>query len=174
MNEEDVPNMLLSNLHLELRNRDTDLFVGFSLNTILNDPGIRDVDVDIRQCRFQDEVSASKYKYYSFSACVTECVKEAQLRACGCAFHHLIYDGIMAGFIQTYGKRAITGRRFTEFDDTPVCNYTGLTCLDTKELIFPRASILQPWNAQGDNQCACYPSCADHEIKMLAELHGYL
>lgn len=93
MNEEDVPNLLLSNLHLELRNKDTNLFVGFKLMTVFNDPGLRNVEPEIRQCKFIDEHSNSRYKYYSFSSCVTECIKGAQLRACGCAFHHMIYNG---------------------------------------------------------------------------------
>lgn len=95
MNEEDVPNLLLSNLHLELRHRDASLFVGFSLQTVFNDPGLRNVDTSTRQCKFYDEEPESKYKYYSFSSCVTECIRKIQLKACGCAFHHMIYDGKM-------------------------------------------------------------------------------
>lgn len=93
MNEEDVPNLLLSNLHLELRNKDTNLFVGFKLMTVFNDQGLRNVEPEIRQCKFTDEQSDSRYKFYSFSSCVTECIKKAQVGACGCAFHHMIYNG---------------------------------------------------------------------------------
>lgn len=145
LNEEQAPNLLFSRLHFELRNRDTDMHAAISLQTVENDAGVRAVALEKRNCKFPDEMpSQSSYPYYSFVTCIADCLREAQVRVCGCAHHYM------------------TANRSQQ------CNYAGLVCLDEAELVFPRANVLQPWNRFFEDRCACLPSCTDNEIKTVA------
>lgn len=155
LNEEQVPNLLFSRLHFELRNPDTELRLALSLQTVENDPAVRSVEPAKRNCKFPDEAPQSRYRYYSFVTCIAECIKQAQVRACGCAHHYMTMDGDNG-----------------QHDATPRCNYSGLVCLDVAELIFPQASVLQPWNGFFEDHCTCYPSCTDNEIKVVSSWSG--
>lgn len=65
----------------------------FTLQNIVNDPLVKTVDPKIRRCVFPDENSNSNYPYYSYSVCVTECLKMAQIKMCNCCHHNMIIDG---------------------------------------------------------------------------------
>lgn len=55
-------------------------------------------------------------------------------------------------------------------DNTPICDYYGLLCLDKLELIFPDATILQPWHDSSEaTHCDCMPSCTENEITIINE-----
>lgn len=94
LNEEDIPHMLLTTLQFSQPHESTIQEILFSLQTIVNDAGVRDIDADFRKCIFPDEPFNTRYKYYSYSTCVTECLKQAQIRACNCTHFNMIYDGL--------------------------------------------------------------------------------
>lgn len=55
-----------------------------------------------------------------------------------------------------------------ENDLSPECDYNGLVCLDTADLIFPRTTIMQPWRTRPNVlACSCMPSCTEHEVKLV-------
>lgn len=54
-----------------------------------------------------------------------------------------------------------------EYDNSPICNYEGLFCLDTNDLMFPQTTIMQPWRTNG-LVCKCLPSCDEDEIKVVS------
>jgi len=67
--------------------------IQMSLQNTINDLGVRDINPKLRKCIFPDENNDSKYKYYSYTTCVTECLKKAQIKACNCSHYNMIYDG---------------------------------------------------------------------------------
>lgn len=85
--------MLLTRLKFDQQYENSILEVLLSTQTIYNDPGVRDIDRKFRKCVFPDEADNSRYKYYSYSACATECLKDYQLRRCNCTHFNMIYDG---------------------------------------------------------------------------------
>ncbi|XP_058056818.1 sodium channel protein Nach [Anopheles bellator] len=144
-NEEDIPHMLLTTLQF---NQMPEGFAGkifITLQNIINDPLVRTVDKDIRRCVFPDEETGTRYEKYSYSVCVTECLKFAQIRTCNCCHHNMLL-----------GKH----------DKSPVCGYDGLNCLDQRDLMFPQTTIMQPWRTNG-LVCDCFPSCTEHEIRIV-------
>nr|XP_019558124.2 sodium channel protein Nach-like [Aedes albopictus] len=147
LNEEDIPHMLLTSLQF------TQIPIGytgtifFTLQNIVNDPLVKTVDPKIRRCVFPDENSNSNYPYYSYSVCVTECLKMAQIKMCNCCHHNMIID---------------------ENDNSPICGYEGLFCLDQRDVMFPQTTIMQPWRTNG-LVCQCLPSCTEHEIRIIGK-----
>ena len=108
-----------------------------SIQDIKNDPYIRTIEPVLRKCKFPDEESNSAYRKYSYSTCVTECLKKAQIRVCNCTHYNLIVDSK---------------------DNSTECDFYGLGCLDKNDLLFPQTTIMQPWRADGLG-CSCLPSC---------------
>jgi len=53
-----------------------------------------------------------------------------------------------------------------EYDKSPSCNYSGLFCLDQKDLLHPQTTIMQPWRRNGLD-CHCLPSCTESELKLI-------
>lgn len=94
INEEDVPHMLLTTLQFNQQHQGTLQEVLMNLQNVVNDDGVRDIDQKLRKCVFPDEKFDSSYKYYSYSTCVTECLKRAQLKTCNCTHFNMIYDGL--------------------------------------------------------------------------------
>lgn len=86
--------MLLTTLQFSQQHEKTIQEILLSLQTIVNDEGVRDIDRALRKCIFPDEPFHTRYKYYSYSTCVTECLKTAQMRACNCTHFNMIYDGL--------------------------------------------------------------------------------
>jgi acid-sensing ion channel, other len=92
LNEEDIPHMLLQTLYFPQIPEGFDGQVQLSLQKTVNDESVRNIDPVQRKCYFPDEQYPTKYKYYSYSVCVTECLKRAQLRTCNCTHHNMIFD----------------------------------------------------------------------------------
>lgn len=93
INKEDIPHMLLTALQFNQIIEGTTNKLLLKLQNTVNDHGVEDIAVDIRKCIFPDEVHDSHYKYYSYSTCVTECLKLAQIKACNCTHYNMIYNG---------------------------------------------------------------------------------
>lgn len=64
------------------------------IQNVINDEGVQDIGRNFRQCTFPGEASDSKYKYYSYSTCATECLKKEQIQRCNCTHFNMIYDGL--------------------------------------------------------------------------------
>lgn len=90
------------------------------------------------------------YSKYSFSACVTECLKKAQIRHCNCTHYNLIVD---------------------DNDKSPECDFHGFACLDKHNLLFPQTTIMQPWRTDG-MVCTCLPSCNEPQINVVGRSSG--
>lgn len=93
INEEDIPHMLLTTLQFNQQHEHTLNEILLSIQNVINDDDVRVIDREYRKCIFPDEPFPTRYKYYSYSTCVTECLKEAQIKLCNCTHHNMIYDG---------------------------------------------------------------------------------
>lgn len=85
--------MLLTTLQFNQQHQGTVQEILLNVQNVVNDDGVRDIDRELRKCIFPDETSSSSYQYYSYSTCVTECLKQAQLKTCNCTHFNMIYDG---------------------------------------------------------------------------------
>uniref|UniRef100_A0A182MWU8 Sodium channel protein Nach n=1 Tax=Anopheles culicifacies TaxID=139723 RepID=A0A182MWU8_9DIPT len=128
-------------LEMDSEHPDGDLLLVYNraVMNIVNDPLVRSVDIDVRRCLFPDELHLAAgnttYRKYSYSVCVTECLKAIQLR---------VYN-----------------------ENSSVCDYKGMQCLDNSNLIAPPTKILQPWYPEG------YPCpCTENEIRLVGR-HAY-
>ncbi|XP_031631442.1 pickpocket protein 19-like [Contarinia nasturtii] len=92
LNEEDVPHMLLTYLMFNQLHSGIQQYINLNVQNVVNDEGVQDISKKSRRCIFPDENFGSKYKYYSFSVCVTECMKKTQIEACNCTHFSMIYD----------------------------------------------------------------------------------
>uniref|UniRef100_A0A182K920 Sodium channel protein Nach n=1 Tax=Anopheles christyi TaxID=43041 RepID=A0A182K920_9DIPT len=157
MNEDDIPHILLGRLRFQQIGPGHEEKIYITLQNIANDPLVRSVDIDVRRCLFPDErhlpFGNTSYPKYSYSVCVTECLKSIQLRACNCFHHNML----------------LTGK--CRHENVSVCDYSGLQCLDRSGLIAPPTRILQPWYT-GGIPCHCYPSCTENEIRVVGR-HTY-
>ncbi|XP_055633056.1 sodium channel protein Nach [Toxorhynchites rutilus septentrionalis] len=147
LNEEDIPHMLLTTLQFTQMPEGYAGTIFFTVKNIVNDPLVRTVDTEIRRCVFPDEENDSGYPKYSYSVCVTECLKQAQIKLCNCCHHNVITN---------------------DNDKSLICGYDGLFCLDQKDLMFPQTTIMQPWRTNG-LVCKCLPSCSEHEIRVIGK-----
>ncbi|KAG5680777.1 hypothetical protein PVAND_010264 [Polypedilum vanderplanki] len=145
LNEEDIPHILLTTLNFPQIPEGYDGELLLSVQDVTNDPYLRNIDPAQRKCVFPDEPSKSAYRKYSYSTCVTECLKKAQIKICNCTHYNLIVD---------------------DNDKSPECDFYGLGCLDKNELLFPQTIIMQPWRADGLD-CTCMPSCNEKQINVI-------
>lgn len=106
---------------------------------------MRNLEPKYRKCIFPDEPTGTAYRRYSYSTCVTECLKQAQIRICNCTHYNMIVD---------------------ENDKSPECDFYGLGCLDNNDLLFPQTTIMQPWRTDG-LVCTCLPSCNEPQINVV-------
>lgn len=62
---------------------------------IKNEMNVRESPKEARKCIYRDEYEQFKsdYKYYSYSVCMTDCLKWNQIRACNCT-HFILHRGI--------------------------------------------------------------------------------
>lgn len=145
LNEEEIPHVLLATLKFEQIPEGFDGELFLSIQDTKNDKNLRGINPEMRKCIFPDEPSNSAYRYYSYSTCVTECMKVAQIRRCNCTHFNYIVD---------------------ERDKSPVCDYFGLSCLDKNNLLAPAMTVLQPWRSDGLG-CTCLPSCNEPQINIV-------
>lgn len=111
-----------------------------SVRNIENDPLTRDVSVEQRNCRYNDENILDVHKYYSYSACSVQCRKDKQLRMCNCTNH------LMPNVPQSMH-----------------CHVEGLRCLNDhyEEL----AVVIAKWSVgKRGVVCDCLPSCTEIDI----------
>lgn len=150
LNEEDIPHMLLSTLTFPQLPDGFESELLLSFQDTINDPSVRKIKPDLRKCIFPDEPSNSAYKHYSFSTCVTDCLKRAQIAMCNCTHFNLIVD---------------------DNDKSPECGFIGFSCLDNADLLFPQTTIMQPWRNDG-LVCRCAPSCNEPQISVVGRTAG--
>lgn len=93
LNEEDIPHILMTALRFEMSNPYHEQQILLSLRDTENDAGIYDMDPSTRQCLFPHEQFDTKYKAYSYTVCITECIKKIQLIKCNCVHHNYRYNG---------------------------------------------------------------------------------
>lgn len=136
--------------------------------SIANDPLVRTVDKSVRRCVFPDEGTDHRYAKYSYSVCVTECLKTAQIKTCNCCHHNILLGSTGSSVVVGSGSSTAVSHipSFPENDKSPVCGYDGLNCLDQRDLMFPQTTIMQPWRTNG-LVCDCFPSCTEHEIRII-------
>ncbi|CRK97191.1 CLUMA_CG010588, isoform A [Clunio marinus] len=90
--EEEIPHILLQTLEMQQIQQGYDGELFLSYQDTVNYETLRDVDPKKRKCLFPEEQSGLTYKYYSFSTCVTECLKKHQIAICNCTHYNMIYD----------------------------------------------------------------------------------
>ncbi|XP_055906306.1 pickpocket protein 19 [Eupeodes corollae] len=146
LNAEDVPSFFIQDHIYRIMRLQTDQEIQLSVQSTTNDPDVREISPQFRRCRFPDEnFKDSSYKYYSFTTCVSDCLKRLQNQTCGCiSYNYLVKND----------------------DKSPLCDYEGFLCLDQSDLLRPRPTILQPWRSNG-LVCKCLPSCTEHEISVV-------
>ncbi|CAG9767687.1 unnamed protein product [Ceutorhynchus assimilis] len=66
----------------------------FNIKDIVNQPEVRDLSIDQRKCRFPEENYLDVFPYYSYSACLTQCCKNAQLEKCTSIKTQCSYQGL--------------------------------------------------------------------------------
>lgn len=92
INAYDVPHPSLKQMRFDHRYGSL-LKLWISLQTVENAVGIIGLDIDRRSCIFPEEPFETSYSFYSFSVCITECLKAAQLKVCNCTHPNYIHDG---------------------------------------------------------------------------------
>ena len=145
LNEEDIPHMLLTTLMFQQIPDGFDGDLSLSIQDTTNDKNVRGIEPELRRCIFPDEPNDMSYRAYSYSTCVTECLKKAQIRICNCTHYNMIVNSD---------------------DKSPECDFEGLTCLDRNNLMFPQTTIMQPWRSDG-LVCTCLPSCNEPQINVV-------
>ena len=76
--------------------------VYFVVHETENMDGVTKVDAKTRNCHFQWEGNAGHYIHYSYSACIVECRRKAEMALCNCTRHLLPYAGkvsLIAGLL---------------------------------------------------------------------------
>uniref|UniRef100_A0A182RDR1 Sodium channel protein Nach n=1 Tax=Anopheles funestus TaxID=62324 RepID=A0A182RDR1_ANOFN len=154
MNEDDIPHILLQRLQFKQIAPGYEEKIYITVQNIVNDPLVRTVDIDVRRCLFPDELHLAAgnttYRKYSYSVCVTQCLKAIQLRVCNCFHHNML---------------------LADNENGSACDYKGMQCLDNFNLVAPPTRILQPWYTEG-YPCHCHPSCTENEIRLVGR-HAY-
>lgn len=114
------------------------------INEIDNQPEVKDVSIEQRNCRFMDESDLDVYSYYSYSACCVQCRKDAQLKICNCT-HHLIPNSPKDKHCDIKGLDCLNK------------NYNDLAVLKTK------------WAKRTGLVCSCIPSCTEIELSVVKD-----
>uniref|UniRef100_A0A182LTA1 Uncharacterized protein n=1 Tax=Anopheles culicifacies TaxID=139723 RepID=A0A182LTA1_9DIPT len=165
-NQEDIPHMLLTTLQFNQMPEGYAGKIYITVQNIANDPLVRTVGKDVRRCVFPDENTDTRYAKYSYSVCVTECLKTAQIKTCNCCHHNMLLGSTDLSRLLNSRYSTLNLNHYTEYDKSPVCGYDGLNCLDQRDLMFPQTTIMQPWRTNG-LVCDCFPSCTEHEIRII-------
>lgn len=145
LNEEDIPHMLLTTLQFPQIPDGYEGELLLSIQDTVNEKNLRGIDPKLRKCIFPDEPTDSAYKQYSYSTCVTDCLKKAQIKTCNCTHYNMIVSAN---------------------DKSPSCDFQGLSCLDKHDIMFPQTTIMQPWRTDG-LVCMCLPSCNENQINVV-------
>lgn len=157
--------MLLTTLYFPQIPDGYDGTIYLTIQNTVNDPSVRLIEPQRRHCIFPDEHTQRKYPMYSYSNCVTECLRDAQIAKCNCTHYNLIVNGRLNLNFRNFFKIL---RFQSKGDKNPACDYEGMLCLDNNDLMFPQTTIMQPWRLNG-LVCNCYPSCNEHEINVVGK-----
>ncbi|KAI8121738.1 pickpocket protein 19 [Lucilia cuprina] len=146
MNEEDVPHDALPGYKIEANKPGQDKTFQIFMQTMINDPDVRDIAPAFRQCRFPDELLPdTSYKAYSFSTCFVDCLRVHQMNECNCSVFSVMPE-----------KNA-------NYKD---CDLEGFLCLEKLILVRPDGRNLLPW-AKSKYTCECLPSCTESDFKVV-------
>ncbi|XP_075144777.1 pickpocket 15 [Haematobia irritans] len=146
LNEEDVPHNALPGYKIEVNKNGQEKLLQVFMQTMSNDPDVREIAPEHRQCRFPDElITDTAYKAYSFSTCFVDCHRVHQMNECNCSFYTFLPEP-MAKY--------------------PDCDRAGLLCLEKLSLIRPDARNLLPWT-NSKYSCECLPSCNEIDFKVV-------
>ncbi|XP_031766293.2 sodium channel protein Nach [Galleria mellonella] len=115
-----------------------------AVNNIQNDPLVADTTTQQRACRFYSENEGGMYPHYSYSACITQCRKQAQLKLCGCHDHFIIATS-----------------------EAHYCNISGMACLHAH--VDSLINIKPPWSKRPGQVCQCLPSCDETEVTVIKD-----
>ncbi|BES96239.1 Amiloride-sensitive sodium channel [Nesidiocoris tenuis] len=106
-----------------------------------NSPEVRELSIYQRKCRFPDENDLQSADFYSYSACVVDCRRRAQMELCNCTSH-------------------FTPK--TRPEDQ--CDFDGIICLGSHSSRF--TVLKSKWSDKDGLACDCLPGCigADFDI----------
>ncbi|BES96237.1 Amiloride-sensitive sodium channel [Nesidiocoris tenuis] len=107
-----------------------------------NPPEVRELSVYQRKCRFHDENNLESADFYSYSACVVDCRRRAQMELCNCTSHFM-------------------PKTKTEEH----CDYDGIICLDKYYgyLSSPKGK----YGGNNDLVCDCVSGCEDIDFNVV-------
>ncbi|KAM7360671.1 pickpocket 15 [Cochliomyia hominivorax] len=146
MNEEDVPHDALPGSKIEANKAGQDKTFQIFMQTMINDPDVRDIAPSFRQCRFPDELlDDTAYRAYSFSTCFVDCLRVYQMKECNCSIFSVMPED-----------------SFKHRD----CDLDGIRCLEKLILVRPDGRNLLPW-AKSKYTCSCLPSCTESDFKVV-------
>ncbi|XP_062125339.1 sodium channel protein Nach [Drosophila sulfurigaster albostrigata] len=144
-NEEDLPTLSLPAVTTTALLGIHKIFK-FYTEALVNDPEIVDIAPEARDCYFPYEVPPwSVHKAYSFSACISDCTRLAQMDKCNCTLYI-----------------------FNPFNDTrfPDCDFEGLLCLERNGVVKPNIAWMMKYRHPVAN-CDCLPACTESNIQAI-------
>ncbi|EDV53552.2 sodium channel protein Nach [Drosophila erecta] len=149
INAEDIPHTAFFPPGIPLITKGLSKYMQFNQIVMKNDPDVKDVDPKIRSCLFPEEIPPnSLYKAYSFSVCITECIRGLQMKACNCT--SFLYNP-------------------TADPRYPDCDLKGFLCLEATRMMKPDSRVLVNNNKGNNASCGCLPSCNDGDITTIYE-----
>ncbi|CAD7092413.1 unnamed protein product [Hermetia illucens] len=93
INKEDIPHIIPMAWEFSLQEPGSHDFISLRLQHMHNDVEVRTISPDYRRCIFPWEKHFDgPFKLYSYSVCVAECQRDAQIRYCNCTHHNLHYE----------------------------------------------------------------------------------
>jgi hypothetical protein len=76
-----------------------------------NEDGVREVGADKRNCHFPWEQRTDHYPQYSYSACIVECRRRAEMALCNCTTHLLPRAGNTLSCLTLCSRNQPTNQR---------------------------------------------------------------
>lgn len=118
----------------------------YSITDVVNEPEVSSIPPEIRQCRFPGEIPDNfiAYKYYSYSACISQCRIDAQLELCNCTHH--------------FSPKIYEDR---------YCDLEGLKCLTVNYGTLRKLKV--PGMNESGLICDCLPSCIEPDYDVVAK-----
>ncbi|XP_037941351.1 sodium channel protein Nach-like, partial [Teleopsis dalmanni] len=150
VNEEDIPHRAVQSVSVSLKEPGMKKDFYIYVENMVNDPEVRDVSIKYRKCRFPDETLPNTlYRVYSFSACLSDCLRFRQLYSCNCTLPHLLPG---------------------DNKNIPECTLKGVRCLHEKSLINPDIGSVLNWTSEDEStKCECLPSCTEDDFQAVYE-----
>uniref|UniRef100_A0A1I8PGE2 Uncharacterized protein n=1 Tax=Stomoxys calcitrans TaxID=35570 RepID=A0A1I8PGE2_STOCA len=150
LNEEDIPYGTPTKYKMLASKQGEVQISQIFMQTTSNDPDVREIPPEYRECRFPDELlDNTAYKAYSFSTCFTDCYRMYQQMECNCSVFTFMPEAMM---------------------NNPDCDLDGLRCLDELNLVTPNEVDLLPWT-NGSYPCQCLPSCNEIDFKVVFDVN---